>query len=403
MFDFIKTNINYLPVNYYDNNPLLDFETTVNSNGEIITRIAEYQNLKFKITHEKYIDINGSIHYYFNGGKHNHNNFSIPNVLDTIIELNNTFDINPILTPLHNLEFGVNIITEQRVNSLLNSIISYKGKEPRIEPHKGKGKLIRFEFDHYELKIYNKGAQFKLDENVLRFEIKVRKMEYFKQRNINIKLLSDLLNPRIYPKLLKYLLKTFDDLVIYDKSINIRYISERDTINIINGRNPKYWIGLKKGNELKVKRKRFRELVIKHGNNIQSELRSKIEQKWNELSRTDNETIKKTNDFLLRLDNKKYPKITDFATTKLSTAITQNNTSNIELKQYPKQRYCITCGREITGQRKGSIFCSEKVFGKDAKRCRNERSNRTNNYKRKEERLYTGVLLFNVESLRLEL
>lgn len=62
----------------------------------------------------------------------------------------------------------------------------------------------------------------------------------------------------------------------------------------------------------------------------------------------------------------------------------------------PSFRICVTCGRDITDQKSGSQFCSEKVFGKEAKKCRNQNSNRRNNYRRKVENIENKGVLFDV-------
>ena len=51
-----------------------------------------------------------------------------------------------------------------------------------------------------------------------------------------------------------------------------------------------------------------------------------------------------------------------------------------ELKQ---PRFCVVCGREITGQKAGSLFCSERLYGASARQCRNKDSNRRLAIKRK--------------------
>ena len=135
-----------------------------------------------------------------------------------------------------------------------------------LEKFNGKGYLLRFSFDHYELKVYNKGLRYRQEKNILRFEISVKKMEYFKKRNIQLNCLSDLLNKAIYGKLSYYLLKAFDEVLFYDSSINLEELQPRESIVLINGKNPKYWAGLKKqGKEIKKIRTRFNQLVLKYG------------------------------------------------------------------------------------------------------------------------------------------
>ena len=66
-------------------------------------------------------------------------------------------------------------------------------------------------------------------------------------------------------------------------------------------------------------------------------------------------------------------------------------------------QFCITCGRDISSQKKGSKFCSEMLYGREAKKCRNRDSNPRNNLKMKQDRRiireqkkYSGLTLFPV-------
>lgn len=46
-----------------------------------------------------------------------------------------------------------------------------------------------------------------------------------------------------------------------------------------------------------------------------------------------------------------------------------------------QQRFCLSCGRDISEQKKGSKYCSEKLYGKSVKSCRNKDSNPRHNPK----------------------
>lgn len=398
MFDFIKTNVKEINPDELTNNPLLNFDITIDSEGVVLNKLAEYCNLKFKIIDEKYININGSVHKYFNGGFHNHNDFTISNFVDVCTDLSQKFSLNPKTTYLHNLEFGVNIIVPFKINDVLNAIISYKGKEYEVERFNGKGYLLRFSFDHYELKIYNKGLHYEQGKNILRFEIKVRRMEYFKKRNIIINCLTDLLNPSIYNKLARALLSAFNEIVFYDSSLVLKGLPKREKTILINGRNPKYWTGLKEqGKEIKKIRARFNQLVLKYGKqDIKNTIRKLIENKLCEITKVETSTQEKIELYLSQFSRQTLPEITDFETANSNTNITQNNYSNKGLIQHQIRRYCVSCGRDISNQKKDSKFCSEKQFGREAKKCRNIDSNFRNNRLKKESRLYSGILLFDV-------
>lgn len=61
------------------------------------------------------------------------------------------------------------------------------------------------------------------------------------------------------------------------------------------------------------------------------------------------------------------------------------------------KRYCLTCGRDITNQKTGSKFCSEKLYGREAKKCRNMDSNPRNHIKRKIEVIESRGVLFDIK------
>jgi hypothetical protein len=406
MIDFIKTNIKNITPNELLKNPLLEFDTTVDNEGEIKNRLAEYKNLKFKIIDEKYININGSVHKYFNGGAHNHNRFTIADFLEVCIDLSEKFNINPYTTYLHNVEFGVNIILPFNTTGVLDSIISYKGLKPkRSNDFDKEGDLIRFPFRQYHLKIYDKGLQFEQDENILRVEIQVKRMEYFKKRGINIICLADLLNTQNYDKLRGCLLKAFNEVLMYDNSIKIKGLPQREKVVLMNGRNPKYWIGLKEqGKEIKKKRARFKTLVLKYGKqDIHQTIHTIIEQNSREITKIDTSTEQKINDYLNQFKNKSVPDVTTFESAETKLKSPQSIISNIGILQGAIIRNCITCGRVITPQKKGSVFCSEKLYGKEAKKCRNRKSNPKNNYLKKEEKLYNGILLFDIREFKKQI
>ncbi|HSH65812.1 MAG TPA: hypothetical protein VLB84_08445, partial [Bacteroidia bacterium] len=96
-----------------------------------------------------------------------------------------------------------------------------------------------------------------------------------------------------------------------------------------------------------------------------------------------------------------FPEITTFENTNSQINQPRINSSNKELITGTTIIKCLSCGRNITNQKKGSMFCSEKIYGKEAKKCRNMQSNPKNNYLRKETRLYSGGVLFDVNQCRI--
>jgi hypothetical protein len=68
----------------------------------------------------------------------------------------------------------------------------------------------------------------------------------------------------------------------------------------------------------------------------------------------------------------------------------------IQKKNENPPRCCISCGRQITNQKRGSRFCSEKIYGTAARQCRNKDSNRRLAIKRKIKRAMAKEKLLSV-------
>jgi hypothetical protein len=83
----------------------------------------------------------------------------------------------------------------------------------------------------------------------------------------------------------------------------------------------------------------------------------------------------------------------------LQNGVCFTNSSNVVIHSTDPQpsqlRHCKTCGRDISDQRAGSIFCSESKFGKAGKKCRNTDSNPRNNYARALSRIEMQPMLFD--------
>ena len=106
MIDFVKIIIKDLPKSILEANKLLDFYDNINiATGEIKTinkagnkispfKKAEYKSLEFKIYESGLITLSGSLHKYWNEGKHNFNDFNLEAVLLVLQDLNTKLDIH---------------------------------------------------------------------------------------------------------------------------------------------------------------------------------------------------------------------------------------------------------------------------------------------------------------------
>lgn len=122
MIDFIKLTIINTDSSILEGNPLLDFCYKVNPNtGQIRTvnkydvkitpyKDAHYKDLTFKIYDSGRITVEGSLHKYYNSGKHNYNDFTRENLNQVLIDIKSLFKIKLENFVLKCVEVGVNII-----------------------------------------------------------------------------------------------------------------------------------------------------------------------------------------------------------------------------------------------------------------------------------------------------
>lgn len=398
MIDGFKSEHGYLLPNVWLDNEALFFPLTIDERtGEriAVTRKAEYQGLTFEIVpSSRNPDITrqflrGSLHKYFNGGRGNHNDFSLDDVRQTVKSLAGHFGIEPNRAVLRGLEFGVNIRLPFPVKQILDSIICYNNKpfQGMNLRHLKIGKqIVR---DEYSLKIYDKGKQSGLEtENLLRVEMAVRKMRYLSR--LNIVTLADIAIPEKMAGLGQHLVKTFNEIIMEEPSINQANLTDQERVKLTYFLNPRFWEQLPLHKRYKQRRK-FEALKTRRGTfNLQENVSNIIFQKWEQLLgnkaekggyfHPDSEGGKHFGGVMFsqcKCKVKTSPR-GDFAGISQEGEISENirgaNFRQLRAGRI-ENRKCVSCGRSISHQRKDSIFCSEKYRGKAAKKCRNQDSN----------------------------
>lgn len=331
MIDYIYSRVKGLKAANLFANQLLDFHTTLNlKTGELTTnvhrkknhfkprdeKIAVFKNCEFKIINDTHINFEGSLHEYFNNGS-NHSAFTVVQLFKTISELYEKFKINPHTATLHNVEFGININLPIPTKDFLDAIISLRGKEGNRYDFNGKGDMVKFVFGQYELKIYDKAKQKNLPGNILRFELKVKKMEFLQKKGIPIHTIADLLNPDVHTRLLKLLLRYCNQLIFYDKAIDLSLIKANEVSILKDGQNPRYWTDLKKDNSENFKKKivRYNGLISKHGKTKFSAVLSiHLKNKWQYLTRIDQPKLIQLQQFLAKTFSESFPDLTTHKT-----------------------------------------------------------------------------------------
>ena len=167
MYDFIKAVIPPWYMRRLLEHPFLDFKGQYSDKTGAVSpkRIAEYKGLKIIMYDSGYIEIQGSIHKFKNGGLHNYDDFTLADVIAVINEIEQFLKISFAECRLKNLEFGVNITPPIRTKDILNNLMCYrhnKFKDVSIRS----GNFKEAEFQQYSIKVYDKYAQYRKKFNL---------------------------------------------------------------------------------------------------------------------------------------------------------------------------------------------------------------------------------------------
>lgn len=244
-------------------NPLLDFNTLVNERTGVMkdgVQCARHKNLDFTTYPSGRVEIQGSLHKYWNDGLHNWNDFNLNDVKSCISDLQATFSIDPDKATVHNLEFGLNVSTAYNPDAFLTSLVTHKKEPFNKMKTRGQGNGKEVYYGQYGIKVYNKGLQYNRPDNILRFEKKVFKMECLGWGEIKLK---DLLSPAFFNHCLTELLSSYDELLITDK-VNESALSKAKLKLFHNCKNPLNWGEMTPEQRYKKKAK-FCQLVREHG------------------------------------------------------------------------------------------------------------------------------------------
>ncbi len=239
--DFLKCKIlDEELINHVWENPLLEFESKYEKRYddviyEVVTR--KFENLFF-VKYQNRLEISGSIHYFFNDGIHNANDFYIENCIKTINHIRDIFNLDLEKCLLINLEYGVNILPSIPISELMLNLI-YHEKNPFIRSMEYDEYRIAGNSTYKKAKAYNKGVQFPqyCNPNTFRFEIKTGQAKFIKR--LGLLSLKDLTDAGNYNALIISLLKEWDNILLFDKSkkVDVKFLNTHfweETILAIN-------------------------------------------------------------------------------------------------------------------------------------------------------------------------
>lgn len=304
MIDGVKISVQEFDIRHLLKCPELNFLSEVNTDtGEIKRnsfgtekREAEYRGLKFILIKNKSgrsrLIIKGSLHKYYNQGLHNANDFSFNNYLQVLTDLTQRFRLNPSQCHLQNLEFGVNIIPPVSTSQILKGIQLHK-----MVPFK---RISIDNADYYQaphqqfiFKAYDKALHYpkytECHDSLLRIELKYQTMNQLVKiltddgliTNSGI-FLSDLKNVQVWNSLEHILLQKWEEVLMYDFSINMESLPNNIYLKIDKWQNQHYWEALDKRKRYRQKKLMY-EVFDNYSQNIQAKIYSLIKKKLIEL------------------------------------------------------------------------------------------------------------------------
>ena len=271
MIDFVKIKItDEALINQVWSNEILEYDgkSEKRFNDELKELVKKkYKNLYFTKYQDR-IEISGSLHYFFNNGIHNSNDFSVKDCINTIMQIRDLFMLDLEKCKLINLEYGVNIIPSIDVEDLVHNIM-YHDKRQFTRPTKHFYYKIAGNEAYKHVKAYNKSVQFpSLCNNTFRFEVKSKQSKYI--NSLDLFTLNDLAVTGTYNRLMEELIKEWDNVLLFDLSKNIdkKYL------------NTYFWEDiLKNGNRNKFNNQKKRYYDKLGNNNLHSQIRKTLIQK----------------------------------------------------------------------------------------------------------------------------
>lgn len=382
MFDGIKILNALTDVEALKQNPWLDWKLHVpERTGEIESQTSECTNLRFMVKGTN-VHLQGSLHKYANEGTHNANDFRADQVATTITDLWERFGISEN-SLLNNVEFGVNVCTPFAPKDFLQRLICHKGT-PFVKIIDDGVHYYQCQHEHFILKVYDKGTQYRLPFHLLRFEVKVLKMQFLATKGVSLKRLGDLTNTANYERLGETLRAYFDEILIDEPKITADALnqSQRELIN--TGRNPKTWTRPQREDfenttnydrarkEQTRRLEKFKQLLHNHpqAEHWQQTTAQLIADKWAELSG------KNCPKFTAPISPESCPKFTN---SQGNTAPEQNGAIvpnlpfilNVNLGQtgqtqtMPETKVCKVTGIDISDQKTDSLFVGETTLRND--------------------------------------
>lgn len=273
MIDFIKLNKRLTREEVEQLKNKVDFYGSfIDATGEIISMspngkrvlphlLAWHKNMKIKLYPNGWLEVSGSLHKLFNDGKHNFNQFTKSDLIETVNSLCPVLGISPWEFKVSSIEFGVNIKPPLDSKYIINNALLYKGRVFETKFHSDEGHYKEVKLTEYSVKIYDKRLHYvsqgyDISDEMLRFELKYNKMR--RVNSFGIYTLEDL--KENMERLIEPLLNAWGHVLLFDpaikhEEIRLKYSNIYFWLSLMEKSRRSYLYELKKlGRQTKVSR-----------------------------------------------------------------------------------------------------------------------------------------------------
>lgn len=290
MIDYVKIDVLGANVGELLNNPILEFKRSVSEKTGLLDNKTEsnYHHCKITVYDSGRIIFSGSIHKMYNSiagikapnkdPKGYNGNQYVVNEIDYIRQhLKYLFKAPPNQMIIHNIEYGLNLSTSFDPQKFICGLLLFGTKPFEYRYNQYFAQSIH---QQYYIKIYNKGNQYHMPINTLRFEIKVIKMEHQKE-DVGICSMEDI-TPETMQRAIGYLKKQLLKVLYYDNTINKKELTKGQRNKVKEYSNPRYWQKLTY-QECTRNKVRLNKIINQNSQNLKAELIDLINQKCIEI------------------------------------------------------------------------------------------------------------------------
>ncbi len=287
MIDYTKILIIRADILRLEKLSQLDFVNQVSEKTGLLAnkKVAEYHHCKITIYDSGTVLFTGSIHKMYNSIKgiiapnyssqknykgYNGNQFTLTQIFEVRNHLCELFDCRPHQMKFQNIEFGINTIIDFDPQLFILGLLYHRGK-----PFEFRYNRSYAEVNHtrYRIKIYNKSEQYRIDEWTLRIELSHNKQEDFDITGI--KTFEDV-NKNNLEKALNHILKRFDEVVYYDRTIDKKKLNKVAKKNAVKYSNANYFLCDLKPNKRDKHKKALKRLITNHSQNLYLKIREDL-------------------------------------------------------------------------------------------------------------------------------